>query len=172
MKNFLIASIALLSANCFSQINSLNEKTNTKINSLLAQKEGAINSKRQPLLVIDGKPVLKNALADVKLMPENIINAIAMNEKTGSAIWGSDASEGVVLIKTNQVKPPPFKTMEESIILYVYDDKIIPKEEADKLDTVNNIAAIDIYKEYGTYRLFDDREYDAIMIVRSKKGSE
>jgi|GEM_PF-4529095 len=169
MKNFILASIALVSANCFSQVNSFNERTNLKINSLLAEKEGVLDSKHKPLLVIDGKPVLKNGMASyIKLMPEDIINVIALNEKTGTAIWGSSANEGVVLIKTNQVWPAPFKTMEQSIVLYVYDDKIIPKEEAEKLNTINDIAAIDVYKEHGTYRLFDDREYDAIMVLKSK----
>ena len=171
MKNILVLLIFILTLNAHSQVKSFSEDTNKRINAKLEEKKNSYIIHPEALFVIDGKPVLKENLADFKnLMPENIVdvNSISEDSHTGEIIWSEHAKKGVVMITTNLIKYPESPTADKSQILFVLDNKIISKEDAYAINAAKHIETIIVYKNANKFRLFNGDEYDGILVFTSK----
>ncbi len=171
MKRILFIIIMAITYNSYSQISSFDEGTNLYIIEFLKNKKQPDDFGTNPLLVIDGKPILKENMSKfINLKSENItdINSISKKSETGKVIWGENAKDGVIFITTNFVEYPESSLVaENSMILFILDNKIISKEEAYALDPANDIQTATIYKNSNKFLLFNKEEYDGIIVFTS-----
>lgn len=171
MKKTLILFILIITSISYSQISTLEEKTNAYIIETLNQKKYSSDFGPNPLLVIDGKPITKENLSEFSnLKPENIddVNSISKSSGSGEVIWGENAKDGVLLIKTNLVNYSESTNLQNSKILFILDNKIITSEEAYAIDAVKDIETVTVYKNSNKFQDINNEEYDGIMILVSK----
>jgi len=171
MKKILILIISVISLNSYSQISSFEEKTNTFIIDFLKQKKYSVDLGNNPLLVIDGKPISKeNQSQYISLKPENIddINSISKSSGTGEVIWGENAKDGVLMIKTNLVKYSESPDAQNSKVLFILDNKIITREQAYAIDAAKDIQTATVYKNSNKFLVMNNEEFDGIIVLVSK----
>lgn len=171
MKKILILFILIITSTSYSQISTFAETTNTYIIELLNQKKYSSDFGSNPLLVIDGKPIVKENLSEfVNLKPENIddVNSISKSSGIGEVIWGENAADGVLMIKTNLVTYSESNSSKNSKILFILDNKIITKEEAYAINAEKDIETITVYKNSNKFQDINNEEFDGIMILVSK----
>lgn len=171
MKKILILIILTITINSYSQISTFEEKTNNYIIEFLKQKKYSDDLGTNPLLVIDGKPTSKENLYQyASLKPENIddINSISKSSGTGEVIWGENAKDGVLIIKTNLVKYSESPDAQNSKILFILDNKIITKEEAYSIDAGKDIQTATVYKNSNKFLVLHNEEFDGIIVLVSK----
>ena len=171
MKKILILIISVISINSYSQISTFEEKTNTYIIEFLKQKKYSVDLGINPLLVIDGKPISKENLTQyVRLKPENIddINSISKSSGTGEVIWGENAKDGVLMIKTNLVKYSESPDAQNSKVLFILDNKIITREQAYAIDAGKDIQTATVYKNSNKFLVMNNEEFDGIIVLVSK----
>ncbi|WP_291138760.1 hypothetical protein [Flavobacterium sp. UBA7663] len=171
MKKILILIILTITINSYSQISTFEEKTNNYIIEFLKQKKYSDDLGTNPLLVIDGKPTSKENLYQYAILkPENIddINSISKSSGTGEVIWGENAKDGVLMIKTNLVKYSESTDAQNSKILFILDNKIITKEEAYSIDAGKDIQTATVYKNSNKFLVLHNEEFDGIIVLVSK----
>lgn len=171
MKKIFILIISTIAINSYSQISIFGEKTNTHIIEFLKQKKYSDDLGSNPLLVIDGKPISKENLSQyVSLKPENMddVNSISKSSGTGEVIWGENAKDGVLMIKTNLVKYSESPDAQNSKVLFILDNKIITREQAYEIDAGKDIQTATVYKNSNKFLVLDNEEFDGIIVLVSK----
>ena len=171
MKKILILLIATITCNSYSQISSFDEKTNAFITEFLQQKNYSDDFGSSPLLVIDGKPISKETLSQyINLKPEDIddLNSIGKSSGTGAVIWGENAKDGVLMIKTNIVDYSESLGAQNSKILFILDNIIITKEQAYAIDAGKDIQTVTVYKNSNKFLVMNNEEFDGIIVLVSK----
>ena len=171
MKKILFTLILVITYNSYSQISSFEEKTNSYINNFLKKNNRPSDFGTTPLIVLDGKPIVKEKLSELKnLRSENIVNIYTFDKtsETGKAIWGEHAADGVLLILTNLTEDQHYPDIKDSKILFVLDNKIITKEQAYALNPSEDTQDRTIYIIGSKFLLFNNEEYDGIMVLTSK----
>lgn len=171
MKKIVILIILTITCNSYSQISSFEEKTNSFINEFLNQKKYSDDFGPHPLLVIDGRPILKENLPEfIRLKPENIedLNSISKSSGTGEVIWGENARDGVLMIRTKLVKHSESTDAENSNVLFILDNKIITKEQAHAIDAGKDIQTATVYKNSNKFVVMNNEEFDGIIVLVSK----
>ena len=171
MKKILILIISAITINSYSQISTFEKETNTYIIDFLKQKKYSDDLGINPLLVIDGKPISKENLSQyVSLKPENIddINSISKSSGTGEVIWGENAKDGVLMIKTNLIIYSESQDAQNSKVLFILDNKIITREQAYAIDAGKDIQTATVYKNSNKFLVMNDEEFDGIIVLVSK----
>ena len=171
MKKILILIILTITCNGYSQISSFEEKTNLYITEFLKQKKYTNDLGSNPLLVIDGKPILKENLSQfISLKPEDIddLNSISKSSETGEVIWGENARDGVLMIKTKLVKYSESPDAQNSKVLFILDNKIITREQAYAIDAGKDIQTATVYKNSNKFLVMNNEEFDGIIVLVSK----
>ena len=161
----------MLTYSSYSQVTLFNEKTNTSVNDLIKQNKQPSDFGENPLVVLDGKTIVKDKSKILKsLKSENIANINTFNKasETGKAIWGEQAEDGVLLISTTLTKNSVSPNSKDSKILFILDNKIITKEQAYALNPAEDVQDIKIYNMGFKFSLFNNEEYDGIMVLTSK----
>jgi hypothetical protein len=171
MKKTLLLLITLIAFNSNAQVSKFEEKTNSYITEFLKQKKYSDDFGLNPLLVIDGKPIVNETISKYSnLKPENIVdvNSISKSSGTGQVIWGDSAIDGVVMLKTNLVNYAESKDAQNSKVLFILDNKIITKEQAYSIDAGKDILTATVYKNSNKFLLFNNEEFDRIIVLVSK----
>ncbi|MVO10273.1 hypothetical protein GOQ30_13955 [Flavobacterium sp. TP390] len=169
-KTFFIITF-ILTYSSYSQVTLFNEKTNTSVNDLIKQNNQPSDFGETPLVVLDGKPIEKDKSKILKSLKSEIIaniNTFNKTSETGKAIWGEQAEDGVLLISTTLTKNTVSPNSKDSKILFILDNKIISKEQAYALNPAEDVQDIKIYNMGSKFLLFNNEEYDAIMVLTSK----
>ena len=171
MKKTLFILTLVLTYSSYSQITLFNEKTNTYVNNFLKQNNRPSDFGLNPLVILDGKPIVNDKIALFEnLKSENIANINTFNKasETGKAIWGDYAEDGVLLISTILSENSGTPNLKDSKILFILDNKIITKEQAYALNPSEEVQEITVYKNGVKFLLFNNEEYDGIMVMTSK----
>lgn len=171
MKKILILIILTITCNSYSQISSFEEKTNSYITEFLKQKKNSDDFGSNPLLVIDGKPLLKENLSQfISLKPEDIddLNSISKSSGTGEVIWGENARDGVLMIKTKLVKYSESSDAQNSKVLFILDNKVITREQAYAIDAGKDIQTATVYKNSNKFVVMNNEKFDGIIVLVSK----
>ncbi len=115
---------------------------------------------KQPLYIVDGKPFSES---DVKqIASENIESINVLKDSVSLAIYGYKAKNGVVLIALEPSKP-------ENKSLYVLDEKIVSKEEVDKIDP-NTIESVNVLKDKPATDKYGDKGKNGVVEISLKKS--
>lgn len=171
MKKVIILLILGVAFKSYGQVSSFDEKTNAHIVEFLKQKKYTLDFGSNPLIVIDGKPILKENLSNfINLKPEDIndVNSISKSSGTGEVIWGENATDGVLMIRTNLVKYTESTDAQNSKILFILDNKKISREQAYAIDAGKDIETATVYKNSNKFLLFTNEEFDGIIVLVSK----
>lgn len=90
---------------------------------------GSINNDTQPLYIVDGKPISKEELK--KLNPNEIDNVMVLKEEAATAIYGSRAVNGVVILQSKKDVKKSGKRNSTDTIKVEDIDKFFPPIEID-----------------------------------------
>ena len=103
----------------------------------------SLNASNDPLIVIDGVPVTSNGGAGMgnplaSVNPDDIDTYTVLKDASATAIYGSRASNGVIIITTKKGRPGQLRVS--------YNSSYTVKQNADKIDVMSG-------KEYADYML-------------------
>lgn len=136
-----------------------------------------------PLIVVDG--IVQSEDVSVKKMDANQIERIdILKDKSGTALYGEKAKDGVVLITTkngsgqvDMVENPAKNGAAKIVIrgvtqkspdpLYIVDGKQISKEEYKKIDP-NTFASMHVIKNKATTEKYGKAGNNGVIIFKSK----
>lgn len=144
------------------------------------------DSKKQPLYYIDGVKVETMQDVRVKVNPENILSINVLKGASATSVYGAEAVNGVIDIKTNVAGnttrtngtgtvtvvgyPKGQKVSLDNIgnELIIIDDKESTKTALYDL-SVGSIATIDIRKGPEAVTQYGEKAKDGVVVVRTKK---
>jgi len=131
-------------------------------------------TQKKPIIVLDGKPYrydfeLKNQRLQIA---RNDIKSIdILKDDVGTRIYGDFAKDGVLIVTTKKGSDNKPRSLDDSKVLIMLEDRVISKSEMEAIDP-NDIQAIDIYKDRETVRKYTSEEYDGVVIIHLKKKEQ
>jgi len=144
-----------------------NNKNSISSNNLMNRKDtipsgnSKAASSKTPLYVLDGKIISEVEMK--KIDPNTIQSMTVLKDKNATDKYGNKGENGVVEIisKSNNT--------DLSQPLYVLDEKIIQKSEADKLDP-NTITEINVLKDKQATDKYGENGKNGVVEIKTKKG--
>ncbi|WP_106915289.1 T9SS type A sorting domain-containing protein [Chryseobacterium aurantiacum] len=141
-------------------------------------------SSRKPLVVVNGLPVNPEALSVIK--PERIKDIKVLKSEEASALYGSRAGNGVIIIKTKRLRRAEkakfeelaSKSIEELPEKPVEKDKELPKAGQLTAGEVNDFSKWNYWKDIAapsldqyktTWKFFADRRVSVQLVNKDKK---
>ena len=106
----------------------------------------SLNANNDPLIVIDGVPVTSEANAGMgnplgSVNPNDIESYTVLKDASATAIYGSRASNGVIIITTKKGKGKKVSVS--------YDSSYAVKNNADRIEVMNGAEFVDYMTEYA-----------------------
>lgn len=128
-----------------------------------------------PLLVINGFAIEYSDYLDKypPLSRSDIkqIDYLAGNSETSMNIYGDRAKGGVLLIMTNNFQEKSTKTIDDSKVLYMMENKQLSREELERLNP-EDIESIEVIKEDKEIRKITKGKYEGVVIITLKKDKK
>jgi len=126
---------------------------------------------RKPLIVVDGIPYRYNKELKkerLQLEKKDIKQIDIIKKDVAIKIYGDEAQSGLVLITAKTSPAKDSKSMDESKVLFLLEDKEISKSEMEKIDPTD-IESIDVIKNKEKVKQYTSDEYDGVVIIHMKK---
>lgn len=126
--------------------------------------------KKKPIIVIDGKPYrydfeLKNDR--LQISKRDIENIEILKNNVGIRIYGEFAKDGVLIVTTKIYNNNDPKSLNNSNVLILLENKEINKSEMEKIKP-DDISSIDVIKDKEKIKLFTSKDYDGVIIIHLK----
>jgi len=172
MKNLFLIIFGLLTFSGFSQDYLLADENSDKtmiadfIEKSIAEKK----LKKNPIIVVNERVLKENELDKLNFYKSDILefSLVAMDNPQMVDIYGEQSLNGVLLIETKPFQERAVKSISDSKVLFLLNDKPITQAELEKInpDTIESVEVIKDKKEIAKYTT---DEYDGIVIIKLKK---
>jgi hypothetical protein len=173
MRNIFLIIFGLITFNGFSQEYLLSDENSEK--NMLAefiQKSIAENKlKKNPVIVVNEQVLKETELDKLNFFKSDIlgISIISMDNPQMIAIYGDQSLNGVVLIEMKPFQERAVKSIFDSKILYLLNDKPITRLELEKIST-DKIESIDVIKNEMEIAKYTIEKVDGVVIIKMKKS--
>ncbi|MFA8434727.1 MAG: TonB-dependent receptor plug domain-containing protein [Marinifilaceae bacterium] len=159
---------------------------NSKIEPFRERAWTTIEKGKQPLFVVDGKPVTEKEFK--ALDPNEIQSMKVVKDKSATALYGSRGMNGVILITTkmNLQKSPDVCSLKAKDLgvskvkikgrkvkkapLYVVDGKIVPERKFKKIDS-EEIHSMNVLKGSSAILSYGSKGENGVILITTKKNS-
>jgi hypothetical protein len=172
-----IIILAILFISCFSNIKAQTGdlNSNDSITQYISILESESKITDTPLLVIDGFAIDYEDYQDknppLSKFDIKQIDYLSKDSKTAINIYGDRAKGGVLLITTNSIQEKSTKTIDESKVLFLVGDRMISKEELEKINP-DDIESIEVIKEKDAVKKITEDNYDGVVIITMKESKK
>ncbi|QZE13026.1 TonB-dependent receptor plug domain-containing protein [Halosquirtibacter laminarini] len=149
-----------------------NGQSNTKF---IIRDSATLNVSKLPIYIVDGKTVSSEAFA--KINTSNIESVEILKDAKATAIYGTSAKNGVILIKTKgkkettSVKTHDPATPISKMPIYIVDGKHISSETFAKINT-NNIESVEVLKDAKATAIYGTSAKNGVIIIKTKENKE
>ena len=93
---------------------------------------------------------------------------IAMDNPQMVDIYGEQSLNGVLLIETKPFQEKAAKSISDSKVLFLLNDKPITQAELEKINH-DSIESVDVIKDKKEIAKYTTDEYDGVVIIKLKK---
>ncbi|WNH13037.1 hypothetical protein [Thalassobellus suaedae] len=172
MKNLFLIIFGLLTFSGFSQDYLLADENSDKtmiadfIEKSIAEKK----LKKNPVIVVNERVLKDDELDKLNFYKSDILefSLVAMDNTQMVEIYGEQSLNGVLLIETKPFQEKAAKSISDSKVLFLINDKQITQAELKKInpDTIESLNVIKDKKEIAKYTT---DEYDGVVIIKLKK---
>ncbi len=172
MKNLFLIIFGLLTFSGFSQDYLLADENSDKtmIADFIEKSIEEKKLKKNPVIVVNEKVLKDNELDKLNFYKSDIlgINLVAMDNHQMVDIYGKQSLNGVLLIKTKPSQEKAAKSISDSKVLYLLNEKPITQTELEKInpDIIESVEVIKNEKEIAKYTT---EKYDGVVKIKLKK---
>ena len=172
MKNLFLIIFGLLTLSGFSQDYLLADENSDKtmiadfIEKSIAEKK----LKKNPVIVVNERVLKDNELDKLNFYKSDILefSLIAMDNPQMVDIYGEQSLNGVLLIETKPFQEKAAKSISDSKVLFLLNDKPITRAELEKINH-DTIESVDVIKDKKEIAKYTTDEYDGVVIIKLKK---
>ena len=172
MKNIFLIIFGLLTFSGFSQDYLLADENSDKtmiadfIEKSIAEKK----LKKNPVIVVNERVLKDNELDKLNFYKSDILefSLIAMDNPQMVDIYGEQSLNGVLLIETKPFQEKAAKSISDSNVLFLLNDKPITQAELEKINP-DTIESVDVIKDKKEIAKYTTDEYDGVIIIKLKK---
>ena len=172
MKNIFLIIFGLLTFSGFSQDYLLADENSDKtmiadfIEKSIAEKK----LKKNPVIVVNERVLKDNELDKLNFYKSDILefSLIAMDNPQMVDIYGEQSLNGVLLIETKPFQEKAAKSISDSKVLFLLNDKPITQAELEKINP-DTIESVDVIKDKKEIAKYTTDEYDGVIIIKLKK---
>ena len=172
MKNLFLIIFGLLTLSGFSQVYLLADENSDKtmvadfIQKSIAEKK----LKKNPVIVVNERVLKDNELDKLNFYKSDILefSLIAMDNPQMVDIYGEQSLNGVLLIETKPFQEKAAKSISDSKVLFLLNDKPITQAELEKINH-DSIESVDVIKDKKEIAKYTTDEYDGVVIIKLKK---
>ena len=172
MRNLILIVFGLLTFNGFSQDYLLaDEKADKSMIADFIQKSIVEKKfKKNPVIVVNERVLKDDELDNLNFYKSDIleISIIAMDNPQMAEIYGKQSLNGVLLIETKPFQEKAVKTISDSKVLFLLNDKPINQAELEKINP-DKIESVDVIKDKKEIAKYTTDEYDGVVIIKLKK---
>ena len=172
MKNLFLIIFGLLTFSGFSQDYLLADENSDKtmiadfIEKSIAEKK----LKKNPVIVVNERVLKDNELDKLNFYKSDILefSLVAMDNPQMVDIYGEQSLNGVLLIETKPFQEKAAKSISDSKVLFLLNDKPITQAELEKINP-ETIESVDVIKDKKEIAKYTTDEYDGVIIIKLKK---
>ena len=172
MKNLFLIIFGLLTFSGFSQDYLLADENSDKtmiadfIEKSIAEKK----LKKNPVIVVNERVLKDNHLDKLNFYKSDILefSLVAMDNPQMVDIYGEQSLNGVLLIETKPFQEKAAKSISDSKVLFLINDKPITQAELEKINP-DTIESVDVIKDKKEIAKYTTDEYDGVVIIKLKK---
>ncbi|WP_242133010.1 hypothetical protein [Aestuariivivens marinum] len=172
MKNLFLIIFGLLTFSGFSQDYLLSDENSDKtmiadfIEKSIAEKK----LKQNPVIVVNERVLKENELDKLNFYKSDILefSLVAMDNPQMVDIYGEQSLNGVLLIETKPFQEKAAKSISDSKVLFLINDKPITQAELEKINP-ETIESVDVIKDKKEIAKYTTDEYDGVVIIKQKK---
>jgi len=172
MKNLFLIIFGLLTFSGFSQDYFLADENSNKtmIADFIEKSIVEKKMRKNPVIVVNERVLNENELDKLNFYKSDILefNLIAMNNPQMVDIYGEQSLNGVLLIETKPFQERASRSISESKVLILLDDKQITQAELEKINP-DTIESVDVIKDKKEIAKYATDKYDGIVIIKLKK---
>jgi hypothetical protein len=173
MRNFFLIIFGFLTFNGFAQQYLLADENSDKnmiadfIQKSIAEKK----LKKNPVIVVNERVLKDDQLDKLNFYKSEILefSLIAMDNPQMEGIYGKQSLNGVVLIETKPFQERAAKTISDSKVLYLLNDKPITQAELEKINP-DKIKSVDVIKNEKEILKYTSEKVDGVVIIKMKKS--
>ena len=172
MKNLFLIIFGLLTFSGFSQDYLLADENSDKtmiadfIEKSIAEKK----LKKNPVIVVNERVLKDNELDKLNFYKSDILefSLVAMDNPQMVDIYGEQSLNGVLLIETKPFQEKAAKSISDSKVLFLLNDKPITQAELEKINP-DTIESVDVIKDKTEIAKYTTNEYNGVVIIKLKK---
>ena len=173
MKNLFLIIFGLLTFSGFSQDYLLADENSDKtmiadfIKKSIAEKK----LKKNPVIVVNERVLKDNELDKLNFYKSDILelSLIAMGDPKMVDFYGKQSLNGVLLIETKPFQEKAVKSISDSKVLYLLNEKPITQTELEKIDP-DTIESVEVIKNEKEIAKYTTDKYDGVVIMKLKKA--
>jgi hypothetical protein len=171
MKYFTLVLFTLISLSSFSQnylLADLNDDK-TMLANFIKQSIAAKKLKENPVIVVNEKVLKDDELDTLNFYKSDILDMslITKNMPAMTEIYGEQALNGVVLIEVKPLESCATKTISDSKVLFLLNDKPITEEAVKRIDP-NSIESVTVIKNKEAIAKYTTEQFDGVVIIELK----
>lgn len=132
-----------------------------------------ISGTKDPLIVVDGYPLIGNGVGLESINPDNIENITVLKDAVAASIYGSRASNGVIVITTKTAQKGTFSVSYKGtygITLKPQLSKLNTASVEDYMDAELELYNLDPNPTYNGYNLYSKISDYAYLLMAKDKG--
>ena len=172
MKYFYLLLIGFLSFNGFSQAHILAEEDSDKkslADFIHTAIEGNILN-QNPVVIVNERVLEKEEWADLSFYKPDILDMSFMVKDNPEMveIYGNQGINGVLLIETKPVQERAARTVSQSKVLFLLDNKPIEQDDLEKINP-DDVQTITVIKNESEIAKYTSDEYDGVIIIEMKE---
>lgn len=172
MRNLFLILFGLITFSGFSQDYLLADESSDKtmiadfIKKSIAEKK----LKNNPVIVVNERVLKENELDKLNFYKSDILefSLIAMDNSQMVDIYGKQGLNGVLLIETKPFQEKAAKSISDSKVLYLLNEKPITQTELKKINP-DTIESVEVIKDEKKIAKYTSDKYDGVVIIKLKK---
>ena len=173
MRNLFLIVFGFLTFNGFAQEYLLADE-NSDANMLAEFIKKSIAEKKlkeNPVIVVNERVLKETELNKLNFYKSEIvgISIMAMDNAQMVDFYGKQSLNGVILIETKPFQERAAKTISDSKVLYLLNDKPITQAELEKINP-DKIKSVDVIKNKKEILKYTSEKIDGVVIIKMKKS--
>lgn len=172
MRNLFLILFGFLTFNGFAQDYLLADENSDKnmiadfIEKSIAEKK----LKKNPVIVVNERVLKDGELDKLNFYKSDIIefNIIAMDNPQMEGIYGKQSLNGVLLIETKPFQERASKSISDSKVFILLNEKPITEAELEKINP-NEVESVNVVKDKNEISKYTSDKVDGVLIITMKK---
>lgn len=172
MRNLFLILFGFLTFTGFAQDYLLADENSDKnmiadfIEKSIAEKK----LKKNPVIVVNERVLKDGELDKLNFYKSDIIefNIIAMDNPQMEGIYGKQSLNGVLLIETKPFQERAAKSISDSKVLILLNEKPITEAELEKINP-NEVESVNVVKDKNEISKYTSDKVDGVLIITMKK---